>query len=100
MITSAIKAIPAGVTEKMITVISGELVFTAFVWGQLEVVVTTGCTSVIVVRFVSLLVPPLVLLLVECVGEGLGRLCLIPVVVALLGVEVGRGMQDIVSSLA
>ena len=48
----------------------------------------------------SLLVPPLVLLLVECVGEGLGRLCLIPVVVALLGVEVGRGMQDIVSSSA
>ena len=96
MIVSVIKIIPVGITEKIIRVVSGELVFMALVWGQLEVVVvTTGCTPVIVVRFVSLPVPPPVLLWVECVGEGL---CSAPAVVPWLGVEVGRGIQDIVSS--
>ena len=71
---SAIKMITLGVTEKMI-VISGELVFMALlVWGQLVVmVVMADCTWVAVVRFVSILISPFVLLfLVECVGEGLG----------------------------
>lgn len=72
---SAIKMITLGVTEKMI-VISGELVFMALlVWGQLVVmVVMADCTWVAVVRFVSILISPFVLLLVECVGEGLGLL--------------------------
>lgn len=70
---SAIKMITLGVTEKMI-VISGELVFMVLVWDQLVVmVVMAGCTWVAVVRFVSILISPFVLLLlVECVGEGLG----------------------------
>jgi hypothetical protein len=101
MTTSAIKTIPVGVTKKIIRVVSGELVFMALVWGQLAVVVvTTGCTRVIMVLFVSVSIPPLELLLVECVGEGLGMLTSTPVVVALLEVEVGRGIQDIISSSA
>ena len=96
MITSVIM-IALGVTEKIMIVVSGKLVFTALVWGQLGmVVVMADCTSVIMVPFVLILVPPLVLL-VECVGKGTGPL-LCPPVVTILEAEVRRGIQDMVSS--